>query len=100
LCWIEPRILFLVLLHVHDWYFVIIWWGDYIFRLCCNHYASGPYHVWHLWVVPHVPEGIGWSGYDSIWCAMSIWSSFLSFMLFYDGFMRTSTAYYFTYMGS
>jgi hypothetical protein len=52
------------------------WWRDYIFIWCCYPYSYGSYHSLHLWVVPHVHEGMGWSSYDSIWYAMTIWSSF------------------------
>ena len=61
---LNPRILFKCCVHACAWQLVIILWWSYTFRLCCNSYATDPCHVSPLWVVPHVPKGIGWIGYD------------------------------------
>jgi hypothetical protein len=71
-----PRYYLSVAIHACDWALVIILWRDNYFRLCCIIHATGYDHVRMLWVVPYVPEGIGWIGnYFYITC-VDIRSSF------------------------
>jgi hypothetical protein len=64
-----------VAIHACDWALVFIWWRDNYFRLCCTLYATDYDHVLTLWVVPHVPKGIWWIGYDFYITCAGIWSS-------------------------
>ena len=95
-----PRYLSCATIHVWDWVLVIIWWWSYIFRLCCTTYATEYYHVCTSWVVPICSWGhrMNWQWFIYNMCWYFVKS--LSFMWFYDGVVRTSTAQHFTYMGS
>ena len=95
-----PRYLSCATIHICDWVLVIIWWWSYIFRLCWIIYATEYHHVCMLWVVPTCSWGhrMNWQWFIYNMCWYFVKS--LSFMWFYDGVVRTSTAQHFTYMGS
>jgi hypothetical protein len=64
-----------VAIHACEWTLVFILWRDNYFILCCTLYATDYDHVLMLWVVPHVPEDIGWIDYDFYITCAGIWSS-------------------------
>ena len=87
-----PRSLPCAPIHVCDWVLVIIWWWSIYFRLCCTLYATDYDHVCTLWVVPVCSWGhrMNWQWFLYNMCWYFVKS--LSFMWFYDGVVRTSTA--------
>ena len=95
-----PRYLSCATIYVCDWVLVIICGWSYNFRLCCTTYATEYHHVCTLWVVPICSWGhrMNWQWFIYNMCWYFVKS--LSFMWFYDGVVRTSTAQHFTYMGS